>query len=451
MKLKIEQWIDTNEIFNGTQRELFNESVICYKVGAYHSAFIMSYLAFKVTVRDRILKTNYLADNYTDIQWKKQIIEPLKDEDNWEDNLNKIITINPTKNNQVIKFSNHEEAMQEYNYWRAYRNSVAHAKSKKIDSSTVEHFWNYLMDSLSKFYVRGGQEYLLNRFLEIYQYSQTIPIVELDKVLDDVGHLYKANVDSFFKEILVRLSAINRSNIVQNNNTHFWDKIINNINPNIRDGFYKAIVEHKKYFFNVYTYYETIFAWIVENNKCFIIDTIFPKIISGHSLPGLIDWKLFYQSMVEYNTDMDDAILKIVQNNYWLRSLQNIDVESYWIPVFNSKEIFKKMILNAGDFYFRNNSDSHNEQFCNGQNEDIVEIWFKYVNWDEELLKRFKNSVDTLQASMSYRPSGTYSETNGYRRKNSYLRVINHAKSIYQQQSTKDTLLEIENILNLIK
>lgn len=42
MKIPFEKWIEDNSIPEEA-KELFAESIICYKISAYRSAFIMSY------------------------------------------------------------------------------------------------------------------------------------------------------------------------------------------------------------------------------------------------------------------------------------------------------------------------------------------------------------------------------------------------------------------------
>lgn len=49
MKLLIEDWSQKNLTENAV--DLMEEAVMCYKVGAYRSAYLMSYLAFKTTIR----------------------------------------------------------------------------------------------------------------------------------------------------------------------------------------------------------------------------------------------------------------------------------------------------------------------------------------------------------------------------------------------------------------
>lgn len=62
MKIKIENWAENNLVDNA--KILMKESVSCYKIGAYRSAYIMSYLAFKQTIRERIISASTYPEYY---------------------------------------------------------------------------------------------------------------------------------------------------------------------------------------------------------------------------------------------------------------------------------------------------------------------------------------------------------------------------------------------------
>lgn len=74
------------------------ESVSCYKIGAYRSAYIMSYLAFKQTIRERIIMSPIHTECYENSsEWDRNVVSSLKSDDKWEDTINNIIEANPKK------------------------------------------------------------------------------------------------------------------------------------------------------------------------------------------------------------------------------------------------------------------------------------------------------------------------------------------------------------------
>jgi hypothetical protein len=71
--LQLEQWLEKQTLSNES-RSCFEESFICYKVGAYKAALLFGYLGFLSTIRDRILQSRppqgVLEKRWTEIQNK---------------------------------------------------------------------------------------------------------------------------------------------------------------------------------------------------------------------------------------------------------------------------------------------------------------------------------------------------------------------------------------------
>lgn len=84
MKLNIEIWADDTNFLSENGYNLLNESIVCYKNGAYRSSFLTSYLAFMVTLRDRILDYNECPE-YVNLETWRKIINDLDDDNLWEE------------------------------------------------------------------------------------------------------------------------------------------------------------------------------------------------------------------------------------------------------------------------------------------------------------------------------------------------------------------------------
>lgn len=84
MKLNIEIWADDTNFLSENGYNLLNESIVCYKNGAYRSSFLTSYLAFMVTLRDRILDYNECPE-YVNLEIWRKIINDLDDDNLWEE------------------------------------------------------------------------------------------------------------------------------------------------------------------------------------------------------------------------------------------------------------------------------------------------------------------------------------------------------------------------------
>ncbi len=81
MKLNIENWISKNQ-FEDSSKTLFNESILCYKNGAYKASILFSYLAFMVIKKTRLLNSK-LPSGIPQGKWDKTIRD-LQDEENWD-------------------------------------------------------------------------------------------------------------------------------------------------------------------------------------------------------------------------------------------------------------------------------------------------------------------------------------------------------------------------------
>ena len=84
MKLNIEIWADDTNFLSENGYNLLNESIVCYKNGAYRSSFLTSYLAFMVTLRDRILDYKECPE-YVNLETWRKIINDLDDDNLWEE------------------------------------------------------------------------------------------------------------------------------------------------------------------------------------------------------------------------------------------------------------------------------------------------------------------------------------------------------------------------------
>lgn len=242
MRLKFEEWYKERK-FSSLTEDLFDESVSCYKISAYRSAFLMSYLGFQNIIRERLLNDDKKEDIFT-----KETIDILEGDERWEFKITTIIKsnnkndkknekinkelfndnyiVNNSKNINPFKLSEHIE--QEYNYWHLIRNNSAHAKGREITYSTIESFWNFIENSISKFIINGGKDGLIRRAKECYKYKNeknASDIEDIEVIVDDLISLgEEKEIYEFLKEIsvLFKIEYYNKYDIVK----RFWDKIV---------------------------------------------------------------------------------------------------------------------------------------------------------------------------------------------------------------------------------
>jgi len=94
MKLVFETWLDSKKL-SEKSRHLFNESFICYKVGAYRGSFLFSYLGFLTIMKERII--NSTKPSNIDLESWKQTLKNIRPEEKWE-----TVVAETLKNNQSL-------------------------------------------------------------------------------------------------------------------------------------------------------------------------------------------------------------------------------------------------------------------------------------------------------------------------------------------------------------
>lgn len=419
MKLFIEEWAEKN--LTDDANKLMEEAVICYKVGAYRASYIMSYLAFKTTIRGRLLSTQK-PDYISEERWKYNVIEPIKDDNKWERGLDELVKSSCADGKEekaVFKFTDYERIKSRYMYWKDIRNSCAHAKNEHISSSTVEQFWNYMQDDISEFYVSGGKEYLLDRFCYLFKYYNTEGEDELKKVLKEISVLYKEETKDFFEKFF----WYNRSFIhLNSNNIDFWKVVINSDNEIIRTAFIDFLYDHIDFFIIWYEKFPNLFCLMESRHEIFIQESLSPKIENGNYIQPNIFWSLLVKII---RNDIKKINLDKVTSD-WNRFqlIEYINLNEDDMLVLHNNKVFQKFLLNCGKEYFYNILIPI-KKIC----EDLVryvEICFEYVEWDI-------NIVDKINCSYSEVEKRLLEEASDLKNcniiKESYNRVIEKYKN----------------------
>lgn len=84
MKLDIEKWNENSSNLSESGKKLLEESVLCYKNGAYRSSYLMSYLSFMVTIKDRVINSKQCPERMVIEVWEKTVND-LNEDDKWEE------------------------------------------------------------------------------------------------------------------------------------------------------------------------------------------------------------------------------------------------------------------------------------------------------------------------------------------------------------------------------
>lgn len=146
MKHNFEKWLEEkykNKLISHIDsnvesiKHIFDESLICYKSGAYRSSIVMAMVGFDMIMRDRILKYKSSLEELNDpVDFKKNLI----DENNWDKELMDFVINNDVNFKKI--FSNKSQWQLMWKERRNMRNNAAHAKSYNIDYYDVECFYS---------------------------------------------------------------------------------------------------------------------------------------------------------------------------------------------------------------------------------------------------------------------------------------------------------------------
>lgn len=178
MKLNIEKWLETiNPSVNVT--DLFGESIVCYKAGAYRASLLYSYLAFLTILKERLISSN--KPTHTPVGMWDDLIHNIQKENRWEESV-----YESTQNATQPIFQTPEHIRLQIKYWKDRRNDSAHYKQNEINEHHVEAFWSFVKSNLSKITVEGGKESLINKFTVHFDHTKTKPGSDFSHLIQEI-------------------------------------------------------------------------------------------------------------------------------------------------------------------------------------------------------------------------------------------------------------------------
>lgn len=240
MKTRFEKWIDENNV-KGDAKDLFIESVLCYKISAYRASFIMGYLGLQTILRERLLNAQNKPDNIPQRMWDDRL-KDLKDEKIWDNTVFDFVNRQSPDNPFLIN----DDIRTQYSYWKTIRNDCAHAKNNIISHPHVESFWLFIESNLSKFVVNGGKMGLLEKIKNHYDTKYTPPNTDVSPLVREIPHAmtngdiseFLKEVDDYFeKEVFDLFEIFN----VDSMTYQFWNYVAYSPSQVMREGFIEFI------------------------------------------------------------------------------------------------------------------------------------------------------------------------------------------------------------------
>lgn len=198
MKLPIEDWVEQKG-FNNNIKQLFGESLICFKNGAYRAGLLYSHTAFLTIVRNIILKGKKPL-SIQQSRWDS-ITQKLQNEDSWEE-----AVLDELFNSSSSIFLMKEHVRQQIRYWKDRRNDSAHYKDNAIESYHIESYWSFLQSNLSKITLEGGKDSLIQKFVDHFNDALTPPGTDFSYLIQEIDSaVEKSELQIFFDELLGRI------------------------------------------------------------------------------------------------------------------------------------------------------------------------------------------------------------------------------------------------------
>lgn len=249
MKLEIEKFISEIE-FPEAAMSLIEEGILCYKVGAYRSAYIMSYLFFLNVVKYRALESSYAPNGIGDGEWKAKK-DQISNEESWETNVFTLITTLDSEKKFSRYFKVNKSRISQMEYWRMLRNDCAHSKDNQIAAAHVESFWLFVQSILPKLVINGSKDFLLR---ELDEYFDNVYFNNPDKIQEivrSIPHLSENNnLPELFVEIHTNFNGKRDYQVTDPTGKAyiFWKEINSSHNPLISESFNKFLTYSNEIF-----------------------------------------------------------------------------------------------------------------------------------------------------------------------------------------------------------
>lgn len=249
MKLEIEKFISEVE-FPEAAMSFIEEGILCYKVGAYRSSYIMSYLFFLNVVKYRALESTYAPNGVSDGEWEKKKSE-MSNEEIWETKVYDLI--NAMDKNKVNSryFKINKSRIAQMEYWRALRNDCAHSKDNLIAAAHVESFWLFVQSILPKLVINGSKEFLIRELEDYFDNMYFYNPKKVQEIVKSIPHLAENNnILELFIEIHKKFNG--RSNYrvsdLDGKAYAFWKTVSESEKILLRGNFYKFLTYNDEIF-----------------------------------------------------------------------------------------------------------------------------------------------------------------------------------------------------------
>lgn len=287
MKLEIEKFISDVE-FPEAAMSFIEEGILCYKVGAYRSAYIMSYLFFLNVVKHRALESSYAPNGIEDNEWKAKK-ELISNEESWETNVFTLITTLNKEKKFSRFFKINKSRIAQMEYWRMLRNDCVHSKDNQIAAANVESFWLFVQSILPKLVINGSKDFLMRELDEYFDNVYFYNPNKVHEIVKSIPHLAENNnISELFMEIhsTFREKSNYRISSPDGKGYEFWKAVNESDNPSLYKSFNKFLTHSDEIFARFIVLFPERFLQCHAENRSRISSYV------NNELPHWVSWNI---------------------------------------------------------------------------------------------------------------------------------------------------------------
>lgn len=186
--MEIKKWLETGG-FDQEVKDLFEESIVCYKAEAFRASLLYSYLGFMTVLKQRVLNATKEPSGFALGEWNNKQKE-LRNEGGWDLALFKQTQTKPPK--AIFEIS--DDLRIQIKYWKDRRNDCAHAKKQLIKHYHVESFWAFLYSNMPKLVLGGSYDSLINRIDDHFDTNKTALESSYENLVNDIQHCIQEDI-----------------------------------------------------------------------------------------------------------------------------------------------------------------------------------------------------------------------------------------------------------------
>ena len=233
MRIPFEKWIEDNKLPQSAV-EMFKESIICYKVSAYKSPFLMAYSGLQIIIKERLLTAKCKPNSIEEGQWSC-ILQKLENEDKWDKEVFDCVNRGGEKRLFLIN----DAIVAQYNALRTYRNTCAHGKSGEISYYHIELLWGFIQENFTKFVVNSGKDGLLQMIENHFDITKNAPNKDTTYLIDNIEITVKDEELNDFISDLYKYTADQSDHYFyvfngENRIIELWDKLLSESSSRLR-------------------------------------------------------------------------------------------------------------------------------------------------------------------------------------------------------------------------